>query len=101
MQGKGLRDRAPDLNGKNCVVLGASFDPVADNKAFAEKFSFPFQLLSDEDRKMGQQYGAADPGQTGGNAKRVAYLVGPDGRITKVWAKVDVKAFTDEVLAAL
>ena len=101
MQGKGLRDRAPDLNGKNCVVLGASFDSGEDNKKFAEKFSFPFQLLSDPEHKLGIQYGAAEPGQTSGNAKRVAYLIGPDGRIAKVWPKVDVKAFSDEVLASL
>ena len=101
MQGKGLRDRAPDLNGKNCVVLGASFDSVADNKAFAEKFSFPFQLLSDPERRLGVLYGAAEPGAASGYAKRVAYLIGPDGRIAKVWPKVDVKAFSDEVLAAI
>ena len=101
MQGKGLRDRAPDLNGKNAVVLGASFDSVEDNRKFAEKFSFPFQLLSDPERKLGQQYGASEPGATSGNAKRVAYVIDPQGKIKRVWDKVDVKAFSDEVLASL
>ena len=101
MQGKGLRDRAPELDKKNVVVLGASFDTVAENKAFAEKFGFPFQLLCDPERKLGQLYGAAEPGATSGNARRVAYVIDPQGKIAKVWPKVDTKVFADEVLGAL
>ena len=89
------------MSGKNAVVLGASFDSVAENKAFAEKFSFPFLLLSDTDRKLGALYGACEPGATGGNAKRVAYVIDPQGKIKRVWEKVDVKAFSDEVLSSL
>ena len=101
MQGKGLRDRASNLDQKNAVVLGASFDSVEENKKFAEKFSFPFVLLSDAERKLGVQYGAAEPGATSGGAKRVAYLIGPDGKIAKVWPKVDTKSFADEVVGSL
>lgn len=101
MQGKGLRDRAPELEKKNVVVLGASFDTVEDNRKFAEKFSFPFLLLSDPERKLGALYGAAEPGATSGNAKRVAYIIDPQGKIAKVWPKVDTKTFADEVLASL
>jgi thioredoxin-dependent peroxiredoxin len=82
------------------VVLGASFDPVSENDAFANKFSFPFKLLSDTKRELGMKYGAAET-PTDGYAKRIAYLIGPDGKIRHVWPKVDVKAFTEEVLAAL
>jgi peroxiredoxin Q/BCP len=101
VQGKGLRDRAPQLNAKNVVVLGASFDSVEDNKKFAEKFSFPFLLLSDPERKLGVLYGAAEPGATSGNARRVAYVIDEAGKIKKVWEKVDTKVFADEVLASL
>jgi peroxiredoxin Q/BCP len=89
------------LDNKNVVVLGASFDSVEENKAFAEKFSFPFLLLCDPDRALGALYGAAEPGATSGNAKRVAYVIDPQGKIAKVWPKVDTKAFADEVLASL
>ena len=101
MQGKGLRDRAPELDKKNVVVLGASFDTVAENKAFADKFDFPFLLLCDPERKLGAQYGASEPGQTSGNARRVAYVIDGQGKIAKVWPKVDTKVFADEVLGAL
>ena len=39
-------------------VYGVSVDPVADNKALRDKFDFPFQLLSDEDRSMSLAFGA-------------------------------------------
>ena len=100
MQGCGLRDRARDLQAKNAAILGVSFDTVEENKHFAEKFSFPFPLLSDETRAMGMQYGAADSPKSG-NAKRVAYVIGPDGRIRNVFAKANPATFTTDVLALL
>ena len=101
MQGKGLRDRAPDLSGKNVVVLGASFDSAAENKSFAEKFGFPFLLLSDPDRKLGAAYGACEPGATSGGAKRIAYVIDPQGKVKKVWPKADPKSFADDVLGSV
>lgn len=83
------------------VVLGASFDSVAENKAFAEKCAFPYLLLSDPDRKLGQLYGACEPGATSGGAKRIAYTIDPQGKIKKVWPKADPKGFAEEVLASL
>ena len=49
---------------------------------------------------MGVAYGAAD-GPGAGNAKRISVLVGPDGKVKKVYAKVDVKTHPDQVLADL
>ena len=100
MQGNVLRDRAKDIEAKNAAILGASFDTVPDNKKFAEKFGFTYPLLSDPKREMGVKYGAADaPAQA--TAVRVAYIIGPDGRIKHVWAKATPKTFADEVLAHL
>jgi peroxiredoxin Q/BCP len=82
------------------VILGVSFDTVEDNRAFAEKFSFPYLLLCDTSRSIGMAYGAADKADDE-YAKRVSYLIGPDGTIEESWAKVDVKAHPDEVLAKI
>jgi peroxiredoxin Q/BCP len=100
VQGNVLRDRAKEIEAKNAAVLGASFDTVADNKKFAEKFSFTYPLLSDETRELGVKYGAADAA-TQKTAVRVAYLIGPDGRIKHVWPKATPKTFADEVLEQL
>ncbi len=76
-----------------------SFDTVDENRAFAEKFDFPFLLLCDVDRKLGLAYGAAES-PSDGYAKRISYLIGPDGTVERVWDKVDVKAHADDVIAA-
>ena len=100
MQGCGLRDRARDLNAKNAAILGVSFDTVEENRHFAEKFNFPYPLLSDPTRAMGVQYGAAD--DTGSkNAKRVAYIIGPDGKVKNVFPKANTSTFAADVLALL
>jgi len=81
-------------------VLGASFDPVEKNAAFAKKFGFDFPLLSDTDRKLGMAYGAADDA-TAGWARRISYLIGPDGRIRKAYPKVNAAAHPEEILKDL
>ena len=82
------------------VVLGVSFDTVEENRAFARKFDFPFQLLSDPERRMGLDYHAAsDPDQ--GYADRITYVIGPDGMILQAFSKVTVQTHAGDVLASL
>ena len=100
MQGCGLRDRARELDAKNAAILGVSFDTVDENKHFAEKFNFPYPLLSDTSKKMGVQYGAAESAETK-NAKRIAYVIGPDGKVKNVFPKVTTSSFATDVLALL
>ncbi len=89
------------MTDKNAVVLGVSFDSPEDNNVFAQKWSFPYALLSDPTRAMGVQYGAAESTEKGGYAKRIGYLIGTDGRIKAVWPKADTKTFAEDVLARL
>ena len=81
-------------------MLGISFDTPAENRAFQEKFAFPFDLLSDVDRKVGLAYGAADAADAQYPA-RISYLIDPEGRIRKVYAQVDPAGHAAEVLADL
>lgn len=98
MEGKGFRDRSPEFTSKNAVILGVSCDTPAENKAFKEKFDFPYDLLCDEDRAVSMAYGAADSADTEYPA-RISYLVGPDGKVAKAYAKVTPADHPDEVLA--
>jgi peroxiredoxin Q/BCP len=95
-----LSDHADRLDAAGLQVLGISFDGVDENRAFAEKFGFPFRLLCDVDRSVGMAYGAAD-GPKAGYAKRVSYLIGEDGRVLKAYPKVDPKTHLDRVLSDL
>jgi peroxiredoxin Q/BCP len=66
------------------TILGASFDTVDDNRAFKQKFDWPFELLSDIDEQVGVAYEVRDAGTDKVNyAKRHAYLVDPQGVIRK------------------
>lgn len=82
------------------MILGASFDTVAENKAFAEKFSFPFLLLSDPERELGLAYGAADTPDAG-YARRISYLIDPVGKVARVYDPVNPTSHPGQVLEDL
>lgn len=95
-----MRDHKDRTDAAGLEVLGVSFDTVEENRAFAEKFSFPFRLLCDTERAMGMAYGAADaPDQ--GYAKRISYVLDEQGRVLHAYPKVKPDAHLDEVLGDL
>ena len=77
-------------------MLGVSFDSPEKNRKFAEKNGLPFQLLSDRDHELAKSVGASRTLMP--FAKRISYLVGPDGRVLKAYPKVDPKTHASEVL---
>lgn len=81
------------------MVLGVSADSSADNKAFRDKFDFPYDLLSDTEMAMSVAYGAAEAGAA--MPARVSVLVGPDGAVAATYAKVSPADHPQEVLADL
>ncbi|MGH9856307.1 MAG: peroxiredoxin [Acidobacteriota bacterium] len=97
MEGTGFRDRIRDFEQKNVQILGISFDTVAENAAFADKFSFPFPLLCDTSREVGLLYGACDSIQDE-YAKRITYVIDPRGNIKEVYEKVSAAKHSEELL---
>jgi peroxiredoxin Q/BCP len=82
-----------------------SVDSVKSHDKFAKKFHLPFTLVSDEDRKIVRAYGVwgakSFMGRNYMGTHRVTFLVGPDGRIKKIWPKVKPEEHGGEILAAL
>ena len=78
-------------------ILGISFDSPEANARFAKKFSYNFPLLCDTDRKVGLAYGACDDPRAG-SARRISYLIGPDGRVKKAYATVKPAEHPAQVL---
>jgi peroxiredoxin Q/BCP len=78
-------------------ILGASFDSVEDNAAFAQKYKFPFPLLCDTNREIGMAYGACDSPQAG-SAKRITYVIDPQGKIERAFEKVSAAKHPEELL---
>ena len=98
-----MRGQAQEFDSVGCEIAGISFDAPEDNKAFAEKFGFPFRLLSDVDRRVGEAYGATRPegDPFPAFARRVSFLIDPEGTIDKVYEVSDTAAHAGEVLADL
>lgn len=77
-------------------MLGVSYDSPEKNRKFAEKNALPFRLLSDSNRELAKSVGAGRALIP--LAKRISYLVGPDGVVLEAYAKVDPKTHAQEVL---
>ena len=100
-----LRDRAPLVKKEGAVVLGVSPDPVESHKKFKDKFSLPFPLLADPDKKACEAYGVWKEksmyGRTYMGVERTTFIIDEQGRIAKVFPKVKVTGHADELLASL
>jgi peroxiredoxin Q/BCP len=100
-----FRDRFADFRKKGAVILGVSTDPVKAHDKFVEKFKLPFTLLADVDREIVEAYGVwgekSFMGRKYLGTHRVTFLIGPDGRIKKIWPQVKPEEHAAEVLAAL
>ena len=84
-------------------MVGISFDPPEVLQAFAEQHGFPFLMLSDADRKVGELYETkrAPDEQSPTNAKRRTYLIDPEGRIAKAYRVTDIAGHPTQVLEDL
>ena len=100
-----FRDNWTAVKKKGAVVLGVSADPVKRHKSFKEKYQLPFPLLSDENLKMLKAYGVWKKKKFMGREfmgiVRTTLIVGPDGKIKKIWSPVSVKNHIHEVLESL
>jgi peroxiredoxin Q/BCP len=100
-----FRDQFADFKKKGAVVLGVSIDPVKSHDKFVAKFKLPFTLVADEDKKIVETYGVwgekSFMGRKYLGIHRVTFLIGPDGKIKKIWPLVKPEAHAAEVLAAL
>jgi peroxiredoxin Q/BCP len=85
----------------NAVILGVSVDSVDSHKQFCAKDGLNFTLLSDEDKKVVAQYGSLANYMGMKIANRNTFLIDPQGKIVKVWTKVDPSHHSEEVLTAL
>ena len=94
------RDQAK-FEAENAVILGVSVDTVDSHKQFCTKDGLTFHLLADPDHKVVDQYGSLGHFGPMTIANRNTFLINPEGKIVKVWTKVDPSHHSEEVLAAL
>jgi peroxiredoxin Q/BCP len=100
-----IRDSFPAFDSQKAVVLGISPDSVKSHKKFEEKYSLPFTLLADEEKKVVNAYGVWGlkkfMGREYEGVMRTSFLVAPDGKVAKVYESVKPEKHAAEVLSDL
>ena len=100
-----FRDHFSDFKKRGAVVLGVSPDSVKSHDKFVEKFKLPFALLADEGKKIVEAYGVwgekSFMGRKYFGTHRVTFLIGPDGKIKKIWPQVKPDEHAEEILDVL
>ncbi len=91
----------PKFEARNAVILGVSVDTVDSHKQFCTKDGLTFHLLADPEHKVVDEYGSLGHFGTFTIANRNTFLIDPNGKIVKVWTKVDPSHHSEEVLTAL
>ncbi|HJO58524.1 MAG TPA: thioredoxin-dependent thiol peroxidase [Nitrospinaceae bacterium] len=90
---------------KNTVILGVSIDPPERHQRFIDKYDLPFELISDENKKVVNKYGVWQEkklyGKTFMGIVRSTFIIDKKGTIQKIFSKVKVKGHVDEVLDVL
>lgn len=97
-----LRDNNHMLLKKGFIIIGVSADSEASHQKFAEKYSLPFSLLADHDKKIINDYGVWGPkkflGKTFNGINRTTYVISEEGIIEKVFSKVNTKDHAAQIL---
>lgn len=86
-------------------MLGISKDSPKAQKKFKDKYSLPYPLLADEDKKLCQAFGVLKEknmyGRTTMGIERTSFLIDEQGRVVKIFPKVKPEGHAQEVLTAL
>ncbi len=93
-----IRDIYKDFLRAKVKVFGISKDTPESHKKFIEKYDLPFTLLSDSDKTVIKKYKATKKFFNNMVTKRCSYLIGTDGKILKIYAKVDPTTHAGEIL---
>lgn len=86
-------------------MLGISKDSPNAQKKFKDKYSLPYMLLADEDKKLSEAFGVLKEknmyGRKTMGIERTSFLIDAQGRIAKIFRKVKPEGHAQEVLAEL
>jgi len=97
-----LRDNYDDLLGRGFKIIGVSADPAASHLKFREKFSLPFPLIPDVEKRVISDYGIWGMKKFMGKEymgiHRTTFVISEEGKIEKIFTKVKTKDHTRQIL---
>jgi thioredoxin-dependent peroxiredoxin len=100
-----FRDTYKKIEKTGAVLVGISKDTAASQKKFQDKFSLPFMLLADADKKIANQFGVVKEKNMYGKKvmgiARTTFVIGPDGKIKHIFNNVKPEGHAEQVLEYL
>ena len=96
-----FRDDMHKLTALGAQVVGISVDDGASHAGFAKKYHLPFPLLADQSTGVAARYGVLMNLGLFKYAKRYTFLIDPQGRIAKVYDKVETSKHSQEIIEDL
>ena len=93
-----FRDNLQPIRSLGAEIVGVSVDSVDSHKKFSTKFGLTFPLISDKEKRIAKAYGVL---RVTGSTNRVTFIIDKNGKIAKIFPKVDVSKHTEEVVAAI
>ena len=103
-EGQNFRDAKAKFTRQNTLILGVSRDSIKRHENFKTKQKFNFDLLSDEDESLCNQFDVIKLKKLYGKeymgVDRSTFLISEDGKLLEEWRGVKVKEHVDAVLAA-
>ncbi len=93
-----FRDDLHLLTELGAQVIGVSVDDSASHTEFAKKYHLPFPLLADKNGKVTESYGALLNLGIMQFAKRYTFLIDPQGKVARVYQKVDTSRHSKEII---
>ena len=103
-EARGFTEAAADFTATGAVVVGVSKDSVKSHDRFKAKYDLNLTLGSDPEGAVLEAYGVwvkkSMYGREYMGIERATFLIGPDGKIARVWRKVKVPGHVAQVLEA-
>ncbi|MDT8404136.1 peroxiredoxin [Sulfuriflexus sp.] len=96
-----FRDEVPRLRELGAVIVGVSLNEVASHKTFVDKYHLPFPLLADSEKKVTAAYGVLGGFGPIRYARRQTFLIDPQGRIARHYARVSPRQHAEEIISDL
>ncbi|PSN86795.1 thioredoxin-dependent thiol peroxidase [Candidatus Marsarchaeota G1 archaeon BE_D] len=100
-----FRDNMDKIIEKGAIVIGISNDDLKSHEKFSKKYNLNFSLLSDVDRRVSIKYGVYKKknlyGKIVWGIERSTFIIDEQGKIKKIFRKVNVEGHVDEVLKHL
>jgi peroxiredoxin Q/BCP len=102
VEARGFRDSYKQIQKTGAVLLGVSPDTPSAQKKFSEKYTLPFTLLADPDKKVAIAFDVLREKNMYGKkvmgVARTTFVIGPDGKIRHIFEKVQPEGHAGEVL---